>query len=452
MNISLENVNKVSALLTVKLEKADYQEAVDKSLKSFRKKANIPGFRPGMVPVGLIKKQYGKAILVEEVNKILQNKVYEYIRENKVNMLGEPLPDEEKQKPINFDTEETFEFLFDVALAPEFEVDLTSKDKIDYYTIEVSDEMLEKQIKAYTQRNGKYEQVDLYQDNDMLKGLLAELDENGNTKEGGIQVEGAVMMPSYIKNDDQKAIFANAKKNDVLVFNPDKAYEGQEALVASLLKIEKEKAAEVKNDFSFQVEEITRFVEGELNQEIFDQVFGKDTVKTVDEFKAKIKEMMAQQFVSDSDYKFLVDVRDYLTKAIGKLEFPDELLKKIMLLNNKDKGEAFVNENYDKSIEELTWSLIKDKLVAANSIKIEQADVENVAKSVTRAQFAQYGMMNPPEELISKYAEDMLKKEGQIDGLVNRAVEEKLAVALKGKVTLNNKNISLEDFNKLFEK
>ena len=452
MNISLENVDKVSALLTVKLEKADYQEAVEKSLKTFRKKANLPGFRPGMVPMSLIKKQYGKAIVVEEVNKILQNKVYEYIRDNKVNMLGEPLPNEDKQKTINFESDEDFEFLFDVALAPEFEASITSKDKIDYYTIEVNDDMVEKQVKMYTQRIGKYEQVDTYEENDMLKGLLSELDENGNTKEGGIQVEGAVMMPSYLKNEEQKATFVNAKKNDVLVFNPNKAYEGQDSLISSLLKVDKEKASEIKSDFSFQIEEITRFVDGELNQEIFDQVFGKDVVKTTDEFKAKIKEMLALQLVSDSNYKFLIDVRDYITKKIGKLEFPDALLKRIMILNNKDKGETFVNENYDKSIEELTWSLIKDKLVAENDIKIEQTDVVEVAKNVTKAQFVQYGMMNPPEELVNKYAEDMLKKEDQTDSLVNRAVEVKLAEALKIKVTLKNKDISLEDFNKLFEK
>jgi len=452
MNISLENVDKVSALLTVKLEKADYQEAVEKSLKTFRKKANLPGFRPGMVPMSLIKKQYGKAIVVEEVNKILQNKVYEYIRDNKINMLGEPLPNEDKQKTINFELDEDFEFLFDVALAPEFEASITSKDKIDYYTIEVSDDMVEKQVKMYTQRNGKYEQVDTYEENDMLKGLLSELDENGNTKEGGIQVEGAVMMPSYLKNEEQKATFVNAKKNDVLVFNPNKAYEGQDSLISSLLKVDKEKASEIKSDFSFQIEEITRFVDGELNQDIFDQVFGKDVVKTADEFKAKIKEMLALQLVSDSNYKFLIDVRDYMTKKIGKLEFPDALLKRIMILNNKDKGEAFVNENYDKSIEELTWSLIKDKLVAENDIKIEQTDVVEAAKNVTKAQFAQYGMMNPPEELVNKYAEDMLKKEGQADSLVNKAVEVKLAEALKVKATLKNNDISLEEFNKLFEK
>ena len=224
MNVSFQNIDKVSGLLTVKLEKADYQEKVDKSLKTFRQKAQIPGFRKGMVPMSLVKKMYGKSVIAEEVNKLLSEKVYDYIKSNNVNMLGEPLPNEEKQQVIDFDTMEEFEFVFDIALAPEFKAEVSNTDKVDYYTIEVTDEMVENQVKAYTQRNGKYDQVSAYEDNDMLKGLIAELDENGNTKEGGIQVEGAVLMPSYMKNDEQKAIFANAKVNDVLVFNPNAAY------------------------------------------------------------------------------------------------------------------------------------------------------------------------------------------------------------------------------------
>ena len=275
MNVSLQNIDKVSAQLTVKLEKADYQEKVDKSLKSFRQKAQMPGFRKGMVPMSLVKKMYGKSVIAEEVNKVLQEAVYNYIKENKVNMLGEPLPNEEKQQVIDFDTMEEFEFVFDIALAPEFKAEVSAKDKVDYYTIEVSDEMIENQVKMYTQRTGKYDKVDVYEDNDMLKGLLAQLDEEGNTKEGGIQVEGAVLMPSYMKNDDQKAIFANAKVNDVLVFNPNVAYDGHAAELGSLLKIDKEIAKDVKSDFSFQVEEITRFVPGELTQEVFDQAFGE---------------------------------------------------------------------------------------------------------------------------------------------------------------------------------
>ena len=451
MNVSFQNIDKVSGLLTVKLEKADYQEKVDKSLKTFRQKAQIPGFRKGMVPMSLVKKMYGKSVIAEEVNKLLSEKVYDYIKSNNVNMLGEPLPNEEKQQVIDFDTMEEFEFVFDIALAPEFKAEVSNTDKVDYYTIEVTDEMVENQVKAYTQRNGKYDQVSAYEDNDMLKGLIAELDENGNTKEGGIQVEGAVLMPSYMKNDEQKAIFANAKVNDVLVFNPNAAYDGHDAEIASLLKIEKEAAAEMKSNFSFQVEEITRFVPGDLNQELFDQVFGKDAVKTEEEFRAKVKEGIAAQFVADSDYKFLIDARKMLMEKVGKLEFPDALLKRIMLLNNKEKGEEFVAENYEKSVEELTWHLIKEQLVKDNEIKVEQEDVINMAKDATKAQFAQYGMMTVPEDILENYAQEMLKKKENVDGLVGRVVEAKLATALKAKVTLNTKTVSMEEFNKMFE-
>ncbi|WP_288910359.1 trigger factor [uncultured Bacteroides sp.] len=451
MNVSLQNIDKVSALLTVKLEKADYQERVDKALKHLRQKAQMPGFRPGMVPMGLVKKMYGKSVLAEEVNKLLSETVYKYIQDNKVNILGEPLPNEEKQPAIDFDTMEEFEFLFDIALAPEFKVEVSKDDKVDYYDIEVTDEMVNNQVKAYTQRNGKYEQVETYAENDLLKGLLAELDEEGNTKEGGIQVEGAVMMPAYMKNDEQKAIFANAKVNDVLVFNPHTAWDGNPAELASLLKIDKEAAAEMKSNFSYQVEEITRFVEGELNQDIFDQVFGEGNVKTEEEFRAKVKEVIANQFVADSDYKFLIDLRKVLTDKIGKLEFPDALLKRIMRLNNPDKDEKFVEDNYDKSIEELTWHLIKEQLVKANDIKVEQKDIADMAKEATRAQFAQYGMLSVPDEILENYSKEMLKKKESVEGLVNRVVETKLATALKPQVTLENKAISAVDFNKMFE-
>ncbi|WP_277639689.1 trigger factor [Bacteroides graminisolvens] len=451
MNVSLQNIDKVSALLTIKLEKADYQEQVEKSLKNIRQKAQVPGFRQGMVPMSLVKKMYAKSVMAEEVNKLLSERVYGYIKENNLNILGEPLPNVDKQPQIDFDTMEEFDFLFDIALAPEFKAEVAATDKVDYYTVDVTDEMVDNQIKSYTQRNGKYDQVDAYQENDMLKGLLAELDEAGNTKEGGIQVEGAVMMPSYMKSEAQKAIFAAAKVNDVLTFNPNEAYEGHEAEIASLLKIEKEAAAEVKSNFSFQVEEITRFVEGDLNQELFDLVFGKDVVTTEEEFRAKVKESIAAQFVADSDYKFLLDARKVIEAKVGKLEYPDALLKRIMLLNNTDKGEEFVNENYDKSVEELTWHLIKEQLVQQAEIKVEQEDVLNMAKDATRAQFAQYGMLSVPEDILENYAKEMLKKKESIDGLVNRVVEAKLAAVLKGKVTLENKVVSVEEFNALFK-
>ena len=428
MNISLQNVDKVSALLTVQIEKADYQEKVEKSLKTIRQRVNMPGFRKGMVPMGLVKKQYGVSVLVEEVDKLMQEKVGEYIRENKVDMLGAPLP---KESNANFETDENFEFSFDIALAPQFELTLSNEDTVDYYDINVTDEMVDQQVKMYTQRTGKYDKVEEYQDNDMLKGLLAELDENGNTKEGGVQVEGAVMMPSYMKNDDQKAIFNAAKTNTVLVFNPSVAFDNNEAELASLLKVAKEDVENHKGNFSFQIEEITRLIPGELNQELFDQVLGKDKAHNEEEFRAQIKETIAKQFEADSDYKFLIDVRNYAA--------------------NKEKGEEFVAEHYDKSIEELTWHLIKEKLVRANDIKVEQSDITEMAKEATRAQFAQYGMINVPEELLENYSKEMLKKQESVEALVNRAVEAKLCAVLKGQVTLNHKAVSAEEFNKMFE-
>ncbi len=448
MNISLQNVDKVSALLTVQIEKADYQERVDKTLKTIRQRANMPGFRKGMVPMGLIKRQYGTSVLVEEVDKLMQEKVGEYIRDNKVNMLGTPLP---KENNANFETDENFEFSFDIALAPEFELELSNADTVDYYDIEVTDAMVDQQVKMYTQRTAKYDKVEEYQENDMLKGLLAELDENGNTKEGGVQVEGAVMMPTYMKNDDQKAIFNGAKVNTVLVFNPSVAFDNNDAELASLLKLKKEEVAEHKGNFSFQIEEITRMIPGDLTQELFDQVLGEGKAHNEEEFRAQIKEAIAKQFESDSDYKFLLDVRTYTMGKVGKLEFADGLMKRIMLENNKEKGEEFVNENYEKSLEELTWHLIKEKLVAANNIKVEQADINNMAKEATRAQFAQYGMINVPDELLENYSKEMLKKRESVEALVNRVIESKLAEAVKTQVTLNHKAISVEDFNKMFQ-
>lgn len=451
MNVSLQNIDKVSALLTVKLEKADYEAQVENTLKKYRKQAKVPGFRPGMVPMGMIKKMYGKGVKAEEVNKILSEQVYAYIKDQKVNILGEPLPNEDKQPAIDFDTQEDYEFVFDLALAPEFNVEAAKSDKIPYYTIEVTDDMVNAQIDMYRQRGGKYEKVDTYQEKDMLKGTVAELDESGSVKEGGLQVEDVVLMPDYMKNDEQKVLFREAKVNDVLVFNPHKAYDGHATEIASLLKINKEEVPVFTGDFSFQVNEITRFVPGDLNQDVFDQVFEKGTVTNEADFRAKVKELVAAQYVADTDYKFLIDVRDAMVAKVGKLEFADALLKRLMQLNNKDKDEKYIEENYEKNIQELTWHLIKEQLVQQAGIKVEQEDILRAAQEMTKAQFAQYGMLNIPEDILNNYSQEMLKKKENIDNLVNRSIETKLAVALKEKVTLNPQSISVEDFNKMFQ-
>ena len=283
----------------------------------------------------------------------------------------------------------------------------------------------------------------------MLKGDLRELDENGNTKEGGITVEGASIMPSYIKVEDQKKLFDGCKPGDIITFNPKKAYPENDSEVAALLKIEREQAKDLTADFSYQVTEISRFAKHAVDQELFDSLFGKDEVKDEKAFRAKIAEGLQQQLVVDQDFKFLQDVRTYCEKKVGKLEFPDALLKRIMLANNKDKGEEFVEKNYEQSIKELAWHLIKEQLVAAHSIKVADEDVKEAAKETARVQFAQYGMNNVPDEYIENYAKEMLKKRENVDGFVERAIDIKLSAALKEAVKLNEKEISLDEFNKM---
>ncbi len=444
MNITLEKIDAVNAVVTAEITPEDYQEKVKKAIKDFRKNANMPGFRKGMVPEGLIKKQYGLSILAEEVNKTLQESLYNYIRDNKVNMLGEPLSSEENNN-IELVDGGTFTFKFDIALAPEMNVELTKKDKVEYYNVEVTDQMLDQQVDMYRQRGGSYKPVDDYQDNDMLKGVMTELD-----VETPVTAEGVVMLPKYMKNDDQKKLFEGAKVNDVIRFNPTTAYEGNATELSSLMKVDKEKVAEHKGDFNFQITEITRFVPGDLNEELFQQVFPGSDIKTEDDFRKKVREGIESRYQKDSDFRFLIDVRNYLTKKIGKLEFPDEKLKKIML-NNAKGDEQKVEENYDKSIEELTWHLIKEKLVEQTGVKVDDKDVVEMAKDVTRMQFAQYGMMNIPDEYLEGSVKEMMKKRETVDNLIDRCIEVKLGTALKDIVTLKEKKVTPEEFNKLFE-
>ena len=452
MNVSLQNVDKVSALLTVDMVKADYQENVEKQLKKIRKDAQMPGFRKGMVPMGLVKKMYEKSVIADEVNKMLGDAINKYIQDNKVQMLGEPLPNENQQQ-LDFDTQEEFKFLFDIALAPTINVEVSAKDKVPYYDVIVTDEMVDNQVASYAQRGGSYEKAESFDaaKNDMIKGQLCELDEAGNEKDGGIRIENAVMMPSYMKVDDEKAKFADVKPGETVKFNPYKAWEGNAPELASLLKIDREKAVEVTSDFNYTVDEITRYVPGEMNQDLFDQVFGKDVVKSEEEFKQKVREIIANQFQANSDYKFLLDAKKVITDKVGKRDFSEPLMKRIMKANNPDKDDKFVDENYAQTIEVLSWQLIRDVLVAQAGVKVEQNDILEEAKVATRAQFAQYGMLNVPDDMIANYASEMLKKRETVENLADRVIDNKLAEVLKQKVKLEHKDISAEDFGKLMQ-
>jgi len=449
MNIVKKDLDQNNAIVTLRIEKADYTEKVDKTLRDYRKKANIPGFRPGMVPAGLVKKMYGKAVLAEEINKLVSDNLYKYIRENNLNILGEPLPNETEQKTIDFDTQEDFEFVFDLGLAPEFEVELTKKDKVKFYTIAVSDEMIENQVKSYTGRYGKYIQEEEVEEKDMLKGELLEL-ENGKVNESGLKVKDATLTASYIKDDAQKALFIGAKKGDVITFNPSKAYEN-ETEISSMLKISKDEAKNITSDFQLKIESITRYHESAIDQELFDKVYGESVVSSEEEFRAKIKENIQENLVSDSEYKFGVDAQEILIAKFDGLSFPDAFLKRWVLSSNQNLTAETLEEDYSKMIADLKWHLIKDKLAKANDIKVEAADVEEYAKKVAKAQFAQYGMIGMDDEIITNYAKDMMKKEDTLKNMIDKVAEEKVFVVIKEAVKLDNKEISIEDFNKLFE-
>ena len=445
MNIQFKAPDKVNGLMTITMETADYQPEVEKTLKDYRKRAQIPGFRPGQAPMGMIKRQFGTSVKVDVVNKLLGEKLYGYVQDNKIHMLGEPLPSEQ-QAQLDFESDQPLVFKFDIAVAPEFEAKLSGKDKVPFYNITVDDKLIDQQVEMYQSRAGHYDKVETFdpEQRDMLKGDLREVN-------GTIEVADAVLMPQYMKVEDQKKLFEGSKLGDIITWNPRKAYPESDVEVSSLLKIQKDEVKDHEGDFTFQITEISRFVKSEVNQELFDQTFGEGAVKDEKEFRQKIADQISQQFKADSDYKFLLDIREHMEKKVGKLEFPEAILKRVMLNNNKDKGADFVEKNFEASIKELAWHLIKEQLVSAQGIKIEDADLKETAKEAARAQFAQYGMSNIPDEYLENYAQEMLKKRENVDGLVDRAVDVKLTAALKNVVKLDEKEISLEDFQKMLQ-
>lgn len=451
MKISFENPDKLNGLLTIVVEEADYKEEVEKALKDYRKRANIPGFRPGQVPMGLLKRQVGPQVKMDAINKILGENLQKYIVDNKIYMLGQPMASE-TQEAVELEKPAPYTFKFDIAVAPEFNIELTNKDTIDYYEIKVDDKLIDQQVEMFANRAGHYDKAEEFEPEkrDMLKGDIRELDANGNTLEGGITVEGAVMMPQYIKVDDQKKLFDGSKLGDIITFNPRKAYPEGDAEIASLLKIDRKEVENHTGDFSYQITEISRFVNAENNKELWDSVYGAEAnINDEAAFRAAIAEGISKQLERDSDYKFMQDLRAYADKKVGDLQFPDALLKRVMLANNEDKGAEFVEKNYEPSIKELKWHLVRDQIAKANNIQVEDADIRESAAQMARAQFAQYGMNNVPDEYVNNYVEEMMKKRENIDSFIEAALDRKLSVALKSVVKLKKKSVSLDEFNKL---
>ncbi|MDO5522642.1 MAG: trigger factor [Bacteroidia bacterium] len=451
MKVTLNKTDNVNGIIAIELEKPDYQENVDKSLNQFRQRANIPGFRQGKVPKGIIQKMYGKSVLAEEINKLVSNELYKYIKDNNLNILGEPLPNEEENK-IDFDKDENFEFKFDVALAPEFELSLDKKDTLTYYNVKLEDDLLDKQYDAYKQNYGTYKKVDSEAvDTDLVKGKITEID-NGEPKENLLEIENGIIMPAYIKDEETKKKFVGANVGDSIVFNPKTAYDNNAAEIASLLQISKDDVQAVNSDFTFEIQEVTRYEEAEMNQELFDKVLGEGVVSSEEDFKSKVAEMLSNQFKPAADNLFMKSARELILEKLKDVEFPDAFMKRWLLAANEKNTEESIETDFPKIAEDLKFHLSKEKIVKEQDIKIEDTDMEAFAAEVAKAQFAQYGMSNVPADVLENYVKRMMEDQNTVRNMYEQVVENKVMNWLKQTVEVNEEQISSKDFEKLLSK
>jgi trigger factor len=449
MNVTLNKTDSVNGVISIEMERADFQGNVDKALNQYRRKASIPGFRPGKVPMGVVKKLYGTSVLAEEVNKLINSSLSNYIQENKLPILGEPLPKEDPEKELDLEKDEKFTFEFEVGLTPEFDLTFDKETALPLYKVELEDDLFEKQIEGYKQNFGTYDKIEESAlETDLIKGKAVEL-ENGEPKEDGIVVENAILMPSYIKNDEEtKNRFVGANAGDEVIINPKLAYDN-EAEIASFLNIKKEDVADVTSDFKFSIEEITRFKEAELNQEMFDKVLGEGVATDEESFRAKVKEELSKQFAPDADYFFMKEVRKAILEKMEDAEFPEEFLKKWLKLTNEEATDELIEKDFPNILNDIKYQIAKDKIVTDNDIKTEASDVQELASKVAQSQFAQYGMSNLPAEMLQDYVKRMLENEETVKGLFARVVENKIAAWMKENITLEEIVITSEEFSKL---
>ena len=450
MNITRENIDELNAILTVSIEKSDYEATVNDVLKNYRKKANMPGFRPGMVPAGLIKKMYGKAALAEEVNKILSKSLTDYIHAEKLNVLGEPLPNEEKQLPINWDAQTDFDFVFDVGMAPAFEVNLDKGLEMPYYSISASDELVNKQLDAFLSRLGENKVVETVEEKDTVRGDFAQLDADGNVIEGGIAAEKVVIAIDLMKDEEVKASFMGKKAGDVVVFDPVKTYENKHE-VSHMLNISHEEAENLSGNFNFTIIEVLRFEKAKPTLDVFSKIYGEDSgISTEEEFKAKIKSEIEESFVLSSNYKFAIDSRDALIQKI-QFDLPEAFLKRWILATNEKMTPEQIESDFHLFMVDLKWQLIKDKVVKDNELKITEDDVRGLAKEMAAMQFRQYGLNNVSDEHLENYANHMLQNEEERRKIVSKKQEDVIISTIKDKVTLDLKEIGYDEFNKMIE-
>lgn len=447
MNVTLDRIDNVNGVITLSIEEKDYQEKVKKELKQIGMKHPLPGFRPGHVPASLLQKKYGKDVLVEVVNREIYDNLVNYIQENKLNILGEPIISNAEE--VNFDTMKDFSFKFEVGFAPEVSLKLDNTVTVPYYNIEVDQKMVDQQNEMLCKRFGKQvkgEQVDATA---LVKGSMVELDENGAVKENGLNVESTIVAPQYFKSEDEKAKFADKKLGDEIVFNPWATCEGNLGELSSMMNVDREQA-DIKSDFKLTVNEILVNQPAELNQELFDAVFGKDSCKNEEEYFAKLKEMIAGQLVNDSNFRFTVDAEKVLREQVGTLELPTEFLKKWLVRQDNKYTAENIDEEFTKMVPQLEWQLIKEQAAKQLDVKVNDEDLLADAKRIAYQQFAQYGMTNIPEDMIEKYAKDILENKEYRSQIVQQSVDNKLYAEIKNAVKLDEKTVNVDEFNALF--
>ena len=450
MNITRENIDNLNAVLKIEIEKSDYEDRVKKILADYRKKAVIKGFRPGKVPAGMINKMYGKPVLVDEVNKLLSESVANYIKDENLNILGEPLPSENDQKHIDWDSDDVFEFKIDVALVPEFELKLTNKDKIPYYEIKVDDKLIETYTDSYQRRFGQMIPADKLQEKEMFKASLQQLDAVGNIDEEGITHDEGVLSLDRIQDDTIKKELTGAKVGDVINLNIKKALQN-DTEISSLLHIKKEEVEELSPEFQLIIKEITKFEKAIVNQELFDKVYGEGNVKSEEEFYTRIKEEIKTNLAQESDYKFRMDAKNELIKK-HEFELPTEFLKRWLLASNEGKvSKEDLEKDFGGFEEDLKWQLIKNKISKENELKVSEEEIKDFAREVARGQYRQYGLSDVPDEHLDNFVTEILSRDEERRKIVERKHEDKVVDHVKETVKLDKKEISSEKFKKLVE-
>jgi trigger factor len=450
MDITRENVDKLNATLKIRIDESDYNERVDAVLRDYRKKVTMNGFRPGKVPAGLVRKMYRTPVLVEEINKLVSESVSNYLKEENIKILGEPLPSENQSREIDWENQREFEFDFDLGLAPELEITLSQKDKVPFYEIQVDKKMIEETKESYAGRMGKMIPVEQVEGDETLRGDFAQIDREGNPIEEGIRSEGASFSLSVLKDEKTRTAFMARQAGDHVDLDIRKALPN-DTEIASLLKIDKSAVPEIAPQFRFTIAEISRFEKAELNQELWDKLYGEGEVSNMKEFEEKIAGELKKGLAQDAEYRFTIDAKKTLLKKF-KFDLPVDFLKRWLVLANEDKFTAEqVEEDFPKFEDDLKWQLVRDQIVREQEIKVEAEEVRQSAKEAALAQFQQYGMMNVPDENLENYAGEMLKNEEERRRIVERLVEKKALEYVKANVKLDNKQITIEKFNKLFE-